>query len=172
MEPLSHRAYHANSHNTIQMYDTLDISCQPGTATLTPTQLPAESHDLHPQWDQHISTVCTCGLINSNRQTNKHALYTPFLLFWSMPVNSILTKAQFFHGHFFSVRHTSLSAKCAPSSNKTEYSVKGLGHSTQCCSYLWKLAYIQNNICPFSLAWLRHPGMSVHAHSHIYTHTQ
>lgn len=168
MGPVSHRTYHANSHYTIQMYDTLDICCQPGTATLTPTQLPAESHDLHPQWDQHISTVCTCGLINSNRQTNKHALYTPFLLFSSMPVNSILSKAQFFHAH---QTHIPVCKMCTKL-KKTEYSVKGLGHSTQCCSYLWKLAYIQNNICPFSRAWLRHPGMSVHTHSHIYTHTQ
>lgn len=91
------QSHSTQNEMTSQLYDTLDISCQPGTATVTPTQLPAEPHDLHPQWDQLISTVCTCGLTHTNKQTNEQTcnLYPVLVISRQGAVNSILTKVQF-----------------------------------------------------------------------------
>lgn len=72
---------------TSWMCDILDICCQPGTATLTPTQLPAKSCDLQAQWNQHISTVCTCGFSYTTTQT--YSSHPVFVILKAKLVNFI-----------------------------------------------------------------------------------
>ena len=125
------------SETTSRLYDTLlYVSRQPGTTTLTPTQLPAQSHDLHP------STV---------RATHLHCLHLrPHSLTYTHKQTNKQTNVHFipcsccFHSSSFVV---SLSNTHPCAKLKTQRT-----RESRLCSYLWKLAYIQNNICPSSRA--------------------
>lgn len=94
----------AHDANVIsQMYDALDLSSQPGTATLTPVQLPV-SWPPSTVWPTHLHCLHLWALTNKDKQTG---ILCAFLVIFKHACEQHFNKAHFFQGHF-SVKHTSV----------------------------------------------------------------
>lgn len=143
------QSHSTQNEMTSQLYDTLDISCQPGTAT-GDTNAAASRAAWPPSTVRPTHLHCLHLWTPSHKQTNERTnmQFIPrSCYFQAGSCEQHFNKGPvyfFSDGHFY-FEHTACKHRT------------GLWHYTECCSYLWELASIQNNICPFSLAWLKHP---------------